>query len=163
MHLDACTHTTIFLRAIASLEYADIVSTLQMNIDAYYPLDDDAGYLPQHFCLSNVAQLIKNKAKAPVHGIGSSQINRVGGLDSPYASLADDDFPCCLIQGYQPWVFWAEQSCDHIFPDRGSDRRVSDCRSDRVGVYGGQKAGPPQGRYAHPDNVGDIELKEANC
>jgi hypothetical protein len=40
--------TGIFLRAVASSEYADIVTNIQSNIDAYRNPDDD-NFLPQHF------------------------------------------------------------------------------------------------------------------
>jgi hypothetical protein len=119
-------------------------------MDAYRHPDDD-GFLPQHFCLNNIAQLINNNAKACVGTIGFPRINRIAGRDSLFESLAEDEFPYCLVQGYQPQIFRAEQSRDHGFANCGSDRRTPDRRGDRVGAYGDRKAGPSQGCYACPD------------
>jgi len=40
--------TTMFLKTVASSEYADIVTTLQSNVDSYRHLDDEY-FLPHHF------------------------------------------------------------------------------------------------------------------
>ena len=61
--------TTMFLKAVASSEYADIVTTLQLNVDSYRHLDDEY-FLRQHFRVTNIAMLIHNNVKARVWDLG---------------------------------------------------------------------------------------------
>jgi hypothetical protein len=67
---------TMFLKAVASSDYANIVTTLQSNVDSYHHPDEEY-FLPQHFGLTNIATLIHNNAKERVHDLGHRQINRV--------------------------------------------------------------------------------------
>jgi hypothetical protein len=54
--------TTMFLKAVASSTYANIITTLQSNVDPYrHP--NIKYFLPQHFCLTNIATLIHKNAK----------------------------------------------------------------------------------------------------
>ena len=66
--------TTMFLKAVASSKYADIVTTLQSNVDSYRHLDDEY-FLPQHFRVTNIAMLIRNNAKARVWDLGHRRVN----------------------------------------------------------------------------------------
>ena len=70
--------TTVFLKTVASSEYADIVTTLQSNVDSYRHFNDEY-FLPQHFRVTNIAMLIHNNAKARVRDLGLRRINRVAG------------------------------------------------------------------------------------
>jgi len=82
--------TTMFLKAIAASEYADIVTTLQSNVDSYRH-DDDEYFLPQHFRVTHMAMLIHNNAKARVQDLGHRHINQVAGWDSMVDVLSDDE------------------------------------------------------------------------
>ena len=89
----------MFLKAVASSKYADIVTTLQSNVDSYRHLDDEY-FLPQHFRVTNIAMLIRNNAKARVRDLGHRCINQVAGWDSMADVLSDDELQFCHIQGY---------------------------------------------------------------
>jgi hypothetical protein len=67
--------TTIFLKSLASFKYADTVTTLQSNVDSYCHPEDEY-FLPQHFCVTNIATLINNNAKAHVHDLAHCYVNR---------------------------------------------------------------------------------------
>ena len=110
----------MFLKFIAASKYADIVTTLQFNIDSYSH-DDDEYFLPQHFRVTNMAMLIHNNAKARVQDLGHRRINQVSGWDSMVDVLSDDELQFCHLQGYQPRVFRMEQGHDR--DGRGPDRR----------------------------------------
>jgi hypothetical protein len=96
--------TTMFLKTVASSKYANIVTTLQSNVDSYRHPNKEY-FLPQHFPLSNIATLIHNNAKARVNDLVHCQINRVEGWKSMPDVLEDDELQFCHIQGYQPCVF----------------------------------------------------------
>ena len=81
--------TTMFLKAIALSEYANIVTTLQSNVDSYCH-EDDEYFLPQHFRVTSIAMSIHNNAKAWVQDFGQRRINRVGGWTSTDDALAED-------------------------------------------------------------------------
>ena len=55
----------MFLKAVASLEYADIDTTLQLNVDSYRHIDDEY-FLPQHDRITNIAMLVFTTM--PKHG-----------------------------------------------------------------------------------------------
>ena len=88
----------MFLKAIASSEYADIVTTLQSNVDSYRH-EDDEYFLPQHFCVTSIAMSIHNNAKARVQDFGQCRISRVGGWTSTDDVLAEDELRFCHLQG----------------------------------------------------------------
>jgi hypothetical protein len=117
----------IFLRAVASLEYADIVTNIQSNIDAYRNPDDD-NFLPQHFRLTNVATLIHNSAKAQVQDIGYPCINQVSGWDSIHDIFDDDKLALCHVQGYRAWVLAVGTTCGRGPVGCTSNHRGSYCR-----------------------------------
>ncbi len=95
--------TTMFLKAVASSKYANIVTTLRSNVDSYRHPDKEY-FLPQNFQLTNIAMLIHNQTKARVRDLGHRCINRVAGWDSMSDVLVDDELQFCHIQGYQPRV-----------------------------------------------------------
>ena len=86
----------MFLKVIASSEYADIVSTMQSNVDSYRH-EDDEYFLPQHFCVTSIAMSIHNNAKARVRDIGQRRINHVGGWTSTNDILAEDKLQFCHL------------------------------------------------------------------
>ena len=53
--------TNIFLRAVVSSEYADVITTVQTSVDTYRHPDDD-GHLPDQFRISEIAMLVHNNA-----------------------------------------------------------------------------------------------------
>ncbi len=53
----------MFLKAVASSKYANIVTTLQSNVDSYHH-PNNKYLVRQHFCMTNIATLIHNNAKA---------------------------------------------------------------------------------------------------
>jgi len=121
--------TSMFLKAVASLEYADIITTLQSNVDSYRHIDDEY-FLPQHYHITNIAVLIHNNAKARVRDLGHRRVNRVAGWDSLTDVLSDDKLQFCHIQGYEPRVSRMDQGRDqnHDRGGRGPDRRGFDRR-----------------------------------
>ena len=169
--------TTMFLKAVASSEYADIVTTLQSNVDSYRHLDDEY-FLPQHFRVTNIAMLIHNNAKARVRDLGHRRINRVAGWDSMTDVLTDDELQFCHIQGYQPRVFRMEQGRDR--GGRGPDRRgfnrrqgfdhrqdsstfTSD-RSSNSSTHSSERgSATPRGRFARPDQRHRTFLPNKQC
>ena len=57
MFFSARTQTNMFLRNILPSEYADVVTTLQSQVNAYLAEDDD-GYLPANLCINGIATAI---------------------------------------------------------------------------------------------------------
>jgi hypothetical protein len=99
----------MFLKAVASTEYANIVTSLKSNIDSYRHPDNEY-FLPQNYCLTNIAMLIHTHTKAQTRDLGLRCINPVAGWDSMSDVLMDDELQYCTIQGYQPRVLCMEQS-----------------------------------------------------
>ncbi len=75
---------------VASSEYADIVTNIQSNINAYQHHDND-NFLPQHFWLMNIATLIHSNAKAQVNDFGIPCVNRITGLNTLYNLFNNDE------------------------------------------------------------------------
>jgi hypothetical protein len=113
---------SIFLRVVASSEYADIVSNLQSNIDSY-PHPDDENFLSQLFHLTNAAMQININAKAWVQDVGYPCINLIAGWDSIRSKFDMDELAFCHVQGYCPRVLCLEQGRDHGFRGHGPDCR----------------------------------------
>ncbi len=63
MFFSARTQTNIFLRNIQLLEYADVVTTLQSQVNAHLTADDE-GYLPANLCINGIATAIHMNASA---------------------------------------------------------------------------------------------------
>ena len=169
--------TTMFLKAIAASEYADIVTTLQSNVDSYHH-DNDEYFLPQHFRITNMAMIIHNNAKAQVQDLGHRRINRVAGWDSMVDVLSDDELQFCHLQGYQPRVFRMEQGRDRggRGPDRkGFDRRLGfDHRQDKPSLASDRtstsstlsserSSATARGRFARPDQRRRSFLPNVQC
>ncbi len=116
--------TTLFLKSVASTKYANIVTSLQSNIDLYRHPDDEY-FLPQNYCLTNIAMLTHNHTKAQTRDLGIRCINRVAGWNSMADVLLDDELQYCHIQGYQPRVLCVEQNRDRMGQgcDQGYPRR----------------------------------------
>jgi hypothetical protein len=70
MFYDSRSHTNMFLRGIASLDYANIITMLKSNIDMYWHADND-GFLPRHLRLNGIATTLHANTKAHVHDIGT--------------------------------------------------------------------------------------------
>ena len=139
--------TNIFLRAVVSSEYADVITTVQTSVDTYRHPDDD-GHLPDQFRISEIAMLVHNNAKHRVRDIHTPRIQRVSAPDWDDDDDATDPF--FLVQGYCPQV-------NRI--DRQPGDRTSGGRNVRFGDFGDRGArkdrtqdrGPTMGRYNRPD------------
>jgi hypothetical protein len=93
--------TNIFLQAVASSEYVDAVTTIQMSVDTYRHPEDD-GHLPDQFRLSEIAMLVHNNAKHRICNIHAPRINRFLVPDSMWTDGYNLDDPLYLVQGYCP-------------------------------------------------------------
>jgi hypothetical protein len=158
----------MFLKAVASSKYTNIITTLQSNVDSYRHPDDEY-FLPQQFCLTNIATLIHNNAKAQVHDLGHRQINRVAGWNSMSDILEDDELQFCHIQGYQPRILCITE---------GRDQGTGGCVLDRKGFYqqqgydhqqdrsptsGGRGSPNPRGHFAWPGQCCCSFLPDKQC
>jgi hypothetical protein len=89
MFFSARTQTNIFLHNIQLSEYADVVTTLQSQVNVYLA-DDDEGYLPANLCINGIATAIHMNALARVRDVGFAppRVRRVAGdWDSPHFLL----------------------------------------------------------------------------
>lgn len=185
VYINTRDRTSMFLKAVATSEYADIDTTLQSNVDSYRH-DEDEYFLPQHYRVTNIAMLIHNNAKARVRDLGHRRVNRVAGWDSLTDVLSDDELQFCHIQGYEPRVFRMDQGRDQSRdqnrdrgghgPDRrGFDRRLrfdhcqdnstllSD-RSSRSSTTSSERgSAAPRGRFARPDQCRRSFLPNKQC
>ncbi len=177
-YFDACTQTSIFLRAIADSEYVDIVMLLQAQVDSFQSTDGDDGYLPHHLRLSGITTPINTNAKASVRDFASPRINKALGSsydwDSDFSSGQDEDvveaeeLPYCHVQGYTPRVRRLDQGRDRAdaggdrdrYNDRDQDRGAprGHCEQDPCHDFVTRDRGPPcpgaqgpQGRALRPD------------
>ena len=140
--------TSVFLRAIADSEYADIVTLLLAQVDSFRSTDGDDGYLPHHLRLSGIATLINTNAKARVRDFASPRINRAIGPSSDgasaYSSGQDwdavdaEELPYYHVQGYTPRACRLDQGRDradtgrnHGRLDQGRDRADTGRDRDR--------------------------------
>jgi hypothetical protein len=181
VYINTRDRTSMFLKAVASLEYADIVTTLQSNVALYWHIDDEY-FLPQHYRVTNIAMLIHNNAKARVRDLGHRRVNRVAGWDSLTDVLLDDELQFCHIQGYEPRVFCIDQGRDQSRdrvgqgPDRrGFDRRqrfdhrqdnstlTSDRSSHSSTTFGERGTAAPRGLFARPDQRRRSFLPNKQC
>jgi hypothetical protein len=128
---DARMHTSIFLRAISTSEYANVVTLLQTQVNSYRNPDDN-GFLPHHLWLNGIAMLINNNVKARIRDFATPRIHQVDGTDTDWDALDEEEHPFCQVQGYTPRALHLEQGRDSRDCDRGSnqgrprmDRRVS--------------------------------------
>jgi hypothetical protein len=159
--IDTRTRTNMFLRAITSSEYADVITTVQSHVDVFRHEDDDS-FLPTHLRLRGIANMLHLNAKAWVRDVGLPWINRIFG-DDRHRDWSGDACPSFHIQGSTPRAFWFErdgqdfdghvgnQIADVRYcnpKNRGHDHRGNDRRNDRAG---GRPSEPPQGRIARPE------------
>jgi hypothetical protein len=96
----------MFLRAITSSKYADVITTVQSHVDVFWHKDNN-GFLPTQLCLHGIANMLHQNAKARVRDVGQPRIHRMHGGDGLWDWLADD-YPSFHIQGLSPQVFWVE-------------------------------------------------------
>jgi hypothetical protein len=101
--IDPRTRTNMFLRAITSSEYADVITTVQLHVDVFWHKDDD-GFLPTHLCLRGIATMLHLNARARVQDVGHPRIHRIFGNDT-FREWSADDYPSFHIQGSNPRVF----------------------------------------------------------
>jgi hypothetical protein len=114
MFFSARTQTNMFLRNIQPSEFADVVTTLQSQVNAYLS-DDDDGFLPANLCINGIATAIYMNASARVRDVGmaSPRVRRVAG-DWDSTPVFDDELPLCGVQGYCPRVYRVEQGQDRF-------------------------------------------------
>jgi hypothetical protein len=159
-YFDARTRTSIFLRAIADSEYADIVTLLQAQVNSFRHIDGDDGYLPHHLRLSGIATLINTNAKARVRDFASPRVNRALGSGSDWDmafgstydwdAVDDEELPFCHVQGYTPRVHRLDQGRDRADRDghRDRDRDRGPTRSrrehDQRRDFGSRDRGTPR-------------------
>jgi hypothetical protein len=163
------TRTNMFLWAIVSSEYADVITTMQSHVDVFRHEDDD-GFLPTHLRLRGIANMLHQNAKARVRDVGLPRIHSMVG-DNGHRDWPRNTCPSFHIQGSNPQAFWFER--DNSYSGRTFDRvdgraagnRATDARTrdsndrghDRRGnnrrnnCAGGRPSGPPQGQIARPD------------
>jgi hypothetical protein len=96
--------TSIFLRAISTLDYADIMTLLQTQVYMYCDPDND-GYLPQHLWLTGIATAIHNNHKAHIRDVATLHVCRTDGATFDWDTLANDEQPYCHVQGFTPRAF----------------------------------------------------------
>ena len=141
MFFSARTQTNIFLCNIQLSEYADVVTTLQSQVNAYLA-DDDEGYLSANLCINGIATEIHTNALARVCDVGLAppRVRKVAGdWDSnPFPPVPDDKLPLCVVQGYSPWVYCVEQGqdrfcCPYHERDGPAGRGVRGFDPDRAG------------------------------
>ncbi len=140
MFFSARTQTNILLRNIQLSEYADVVTTLQSQVNAYLS-DDDDGFLPANLRINGIATAIYMNASARARDVGlaSPRVRRVAGEWDPTSlpPVPDDELPLCGVQGYHPRAYRVDQGQDRFCRpyDRdgpaGCGGRVSD--RDRAG------------------------------
>ncbi len=160
---DARTRTNMFLRAITSSEYADVITTVQLHVDVFRHKDDD-GFLPTHLRLRGIATMLHQNAKARVRDVNLPRIHHMIS-DDGHQDWLTEEYSSLHIQGSSPRAFQVEREIsrgsrnfDRIDGraggnriadghnrdpnNRGYDRRGNDRRINRAG---GQPPGPPQG------------------
>jgi hypothetical protein len=130
-YFDACTRTSIFLRAIADSEYADIVTLLQAQVNSFRDTGDD-GYLPHHLHLSSIVTLINANSKARVRDFVSPHINKAFGSGYDWDTTSDsgydwdtvdkEELPYYHVQGYTPRVHCLDQGSERADASRDRDR-----------------------------------------
>jgi hypothetical protein len=159
----------MFLCAITSSKYADVITTVQSHVDVFWH-EDDNGFLPIHLRLHGIANMLHQNAKARVRDVGQPWIHRMHRGDGLWDWLVDD-YPSFHIQGLSPQASWVErenlrggQNFDRVDGrdcdtggsraydrsdgrDRNSDTRGYNCqgndrRNDRAG---GCLSDPPRG------------------
>jgi hypothetical protein len=117
MFFSARTQTNIFSRNIKLSEYADVVTTLQSQVNTYLA-DDDEGYLPAYLCINGIATAIHSNALARVSDVGfvPPRVRRVAGdWDSnTFPPVPDAEIPLCAVQGYAPRAYRVEQGQDRF-------------------------------------------------
>jgi hypothetical protein len=101
--IDARTRTNMFLCAITSAKYADVITSVQSHVDVFWHEDDD-GFLPTHLRLCSIAKMLHQNAKARVRDVGLPWIHCMFGGDGHQEWLADD-YPSFHIQGSSPRAF----------------------------------------------------------
>jgi hypothetical protein len=160
----------MFLTAVASPKYANIVTTLQSNVDSYRHPNNEY-FLPQYFCMTNIATLINNNVnvKAHVHDLGQRCINRIAGWDSMYDDIAEDNLQFCHIQGYLPRVLCIKQGCDQGSGGRGPDHWGYDWHQgfnycqDPPALSSKRGSTPPHGRFSRPNWQRCAFLPDKQC
>jgi len=117
MFFSARMQTNISLRNIQLSEYADGVTTLQSQVNAYLA-DDDEGDLPANLCINGIATAIHMNASARVRNVGFAppRVRRVAGDwdSSSFPPVPDAELPLCAVQGYSPRAFRVEQGQDRF-------------------------------------------------
>jgi hypothetical protein len=67
--IDARTLTNMFLQAITSSEYADVITTVQLHVDVFRHKDNN-GFLPTQLRLRGIVTMLHQNAKTWVRDVG---------------------------------------------------------------------------------------------
>ncbi len=78
--------SSMFLWAIQNSDYADMVRTLQSQVNSYRE-DYDTGFLPPHLCLHGLAESIHSNAQACLQDVISPRIHRINYCHSMVQGL----------------------------------------------------------------------------
>ncbi len=117
MFFSSRTQTNIFLWNIQLSEYADVVTTLQSQVNAYLSDDNDA-FLPANLRINGIAKAIYMNASARTRNVGlaSPRVRRVAGNWDPTSlpPVPDDKLPFCGVQGYHPRAYRVNQGQDRF-------------------------------------------------
>ena len=145
-YFDARTRTSIFLRAIADSEYADIVTLLQAQVNSFRDTGDD-GYLPHRLRLSSIATLINANTKTRVRDFVSPRKNKAfgsgydwdttSGSGYDWDAVDKEELPYYHVQGYTPRVHCLDQG--RVRADAGRDCDRDHDRDRDPGVNRGRR------------------------
>jgi hypothetical protein len=112
--------SNIFLLAISSSEYADIVTTIQTNVDMYRHPDNDTD-LPDALKIDGIPMSIHQNSKHRVRDVAQPRMYRTVAPDLSWDPSEDNEYSYSHVQGYIPQVFWTEHARGRNFggPQRG--------------------------------------------
>ncbi len=97
----------MFLCAITSSKYADVITTVQSHVDVFWH-EDNNGFLPTHLRLGGIANMLHQNAKARVRDAGHPRIHCMSG-GVKIREWLTDNYPTFHIQGSDPRVFWVDR------------------------------------------------------
>jgi hypothetical protein len=140
------TWTNMFLRAITSSEYADVITTVQSHVNVFRH-EDNHGFLPTHLRLRGIVNMLHINAKAWVCDVGLPWINHIFG-DDGHRDRSGDACPSFHIQGSTPRAFCFKQG------SRNFDSHVGNRIADVCNRDSNNRGYNHQGNNRHNDRAG---------